>query len=205
MEMKWYSMISLSFPASWAAIVIASLLLFLYLFVQNEKEAANLWSNAFFSFIIIWKLTVILFYFKMTMKNPLTIVYFNGGLKGYWIAFVISLLYFAYKMTRSNKIGRNLIGEAWIFLIMAYEFTFFILNEESMLLSVSQFIVHLLFLVSIKLKFKQKESMIQAIVLFTAFQGFIYSIKGQLLSVPMLSYVVASLIIVVFIQRRANE
>ncbi len=203
--MKWYSMISLSFPASWAAIVIASLLLFLYLFVQNEKEAANLWSNAFFSFIIIWKLTVILFYFKMTMKNPLTIVYFNGGLKGYWIAFVISLLYFAYKMTRSNKIGRNLIGEAWIFLIMAYEFTFFILNEESMLLSVSQFIVHLLFLVSIKLKFKQKESMIQAIVLFTAFQGFIYSIKGQLLSVPMLSYVVASLIIVVFIQRRANE
>lgn len=205
MKLKWYSIASLSFPASWAAIAIAALLSFIYLTIRKEKEAADLVSNAFFIFVLAWKLSVILFHFQMTLKNPLTILYFNGGIKGYWIAIVASLLYLANKINRSHKVRNELFLDIWIFTVLIYELAFFILNGEQLLIASGQIVVMILFYTLIRWKSDQLKWHLQLLILFTAFQGFIYSLKGQLLSVPMLTYVVASLIIGYFIQRRLNE
>lgn len=100
-RMNWYTIGSFTFPASWAAIVISFLLTGIILRLLFKKQnIVDLYGNAVFIFIIIWKLSIVIFDFKTTISNPMTIVYFHGGLKGYWLGIMtvcIYLIYICYK------------------------------------------------------------------------------------------------------------
>ncbi|RST77515.1 hypothetical protein D4T97_003260 [Siminovitchia acidinfaciens] len=184
--MKWYSIGSLSFPASWAAIAAALILAYIYLRLQGEKQAAELYSNAFFIFVLTWKLSVILFYFETTVKNPLSIVYFNGGIRGYWLGIAAGFLYlfFAGKKSAVNKLH----VQVWIVVITIYELVFFLLNNGHILLSGFQIIGSILILLLTKKQSGNTVWSIQILILFICFQGLVYSMAGNLFSIQMMTY-----------------
>lgn len=193
--MRWFSIGSLSFPASWAAIAAAFLTAYLYLRLQRKKQAAELYSNAFFIFVVTWKLSVILFQFQSIIKNPLSIVYFNGGTKGYWLGFAASLIYLFRAEKKSNIREQGHHVEVWIVIITIYELVFYLLNKGHILLSGFQFLGNILIFLLMRKKSGDPVWSVQLLVLFTCFQGVVYSFQGKLLSAPMLTYTVGALIL----------
>lgn len=59
--------------------------------------------NAFIIWLIIWKGSILLLDPITTFQHPLTLLYYDGGIKGRWIASVITGLYLAYKIRRDKK------------------------------------------------------------------------------------------------------
>lgn len=191
--MKWYSIGSLSFPASWAAIAAAFFLTYLYLRLQGKKQDAELYSNAFFIFMLTWKLSVVLFYFETTFKNPLSIVYFNGGIKGYWLGIASGFLYLFFAGRKHAVI--KLHAEVWIVIITVYELVFYLLNNGHILLSVFQLIGSVLIIFLTRKHSGDTVRSIQMLILFTCFQGLVYSLAGNLLSIQMMTYSAGALIL----------
>lgn len=156
------------------------------------KETAERYSNAFFIFILIWKLSVILFQWELVKRQPLSVVYFDGGLKGFVLGTAAALIY----LLKTNKY-RAFHAEGWIVLITVYELVFYLFNQEHILLPGIQLIGNLLAIVWIRKKSGNVAESYQILVLFTAFQAFMYSLKGDLLSVPVITYTAVTLLLVV--------
>ena len=95
---------SVTVQASWVAIVSAILITSLFLYVRKEKVIADWYSNAVFLFILTWKLSVILFQFKMAISHPLTLLYFNGGMKGYWLGIAAIGIYTFFKLKKTSSV-----------------------------------------------------------------------------------------------------
>ncbi|RST61259.1 hypothetical protein D5F11_004255 [Siminovitchia terrae] len=193
--MKWYSVGSLSFPASWVAIAFAFIGAYLYLRLTQEKQAADLYSNAFFILILTWKLSVILFQFETIIKNPFSIVYFNGGMKGYWLGIAAAFLYFFLSEKKSQVQENTLHVKVWIVIITVYELVFYLLNKEHILFAGLQLIGGIAFFMLLNKNSGNPIWGIQILVFFTCFQGLIYSLEGNLLSVPIATYTSGTLLI----------
>ena len=188
--MKWYTIGPLSFPASWAAIGTAFLLTSLYFVIQRKKAVADDMGNAFFIFFLIWKLSVILLQFSTVIKNPLMILYFNGGWKGYALGMAGAFIYLCVKVLQ-NRLNSSLLVEAWMFSVLVYELAFYLLNARHILMGSIHILGAILFFLWTRKKAGQTIWQLQLLILFTCFQAFIYSFKGDMLSAPMATYVAA--------------
>lgn len=80
-------------PHSLAAFFIA-ILTFMF---RGKKEGAGQFENVLFIYIIVWKASYILFSFQEFVKAPLSILYFNGGVGGQLVAFIIVLFFAIWK------------------------------------------------------------------------------------------------------------
>lgn len=185
--MKWVSVGPVSVPTSWAAIVSAFLITGAYLFITKKKAASDWYGNAIFTFIVTWKLSVILFYLKMTLANPLNILYFNGGVKGYGLGILGALLYTVLSKRRS-VIGFSEAMLSWIITVSVYELVYGILNEEAIIMIIIQFLVNLVLVVLNIIKTPDRKWLMQIMVLFTSMQGLFYTLKADLFSLPMATY-----------------
>lgn len=186
--MKWYTIGSLTFPASWAAVGAAFLLTSLYFVIQRKKAVADDIANAFFIFFLTWKLSVILFQLSATLKNPMAILYFNGGWKGYVLGMAVALMYLYVQVLR-GRLSSGLLVEAWVFSVSIYELAFYLLNGQHIIIGVIHVLGSSLFLFGIRSKAGKKTWQLQLLILFTCFQALVYSFKGDMLSAPMATYV----------------
>ncbi|MBD8004641.1 hypothetical protein [Bacillus norwichensis] len=192
--MKWYSIGSLSFPASWAAVASAFIGAYLYLRLTRKKQAADFYSNTFFIIILTWKLSVILFQ-EAAIKNPFSVVYFNGGIKGYWLGIAAAFIYFFLSEKKHQVQENGLHMKVWIVIITIYELVFYFLSGEHILFAAFQLIVGIAFLILLRKNIRNPIWSIQILVFFTCFQGIIYSMAGNLLSVPIATYTSGTLLI----------
>ena len=178
---------SVTVQASWVAIASAILITSLFLYVRKEKVIADWYSNAVFLFILTWKLSVILFIQDGNFPSIDTFVFqwrHERVLHG--IAAIGIYTFFKLKKTSSVIIP-------WILTAAMYEFISKILGESHLWLTISQLTVNMVFLVFVIRSKGQLSWRIQILTLFTFIQGFIYSISGELLSVPMVTYVVIAI------------
>lgn len=98
----FYTIGSFTFPSSWAAIIVAFIVAYIAIRIWYGKQHAVRLADAFFYVIIVWKLSVVLIDFKMILRAPLGIVYFNGGIAG----FVLSLLFVMAKTLHECQNGK---------------------------------------------------------------------------------------------------
>lgn len=195
MIVKWYSIGSLSFPASWAAIAAAFIGAYLFLRLQRKKRIADVYSNAFFIFFVTWKLSVILFHFQTTIRNPLSIIYFNGGIKGYWLGVAAAFLYLILSAKKADIPEKGFHIQVWVLIITVYELVFYLLNDGHILLSGLHLAGNIIIFVLMKRKMGNILFSIQLLVLFTCFQALIYSLAGNLVSVPIMTYTAGAMIL----------
>lgn len=183
--MEWYSIGSVTFPASWGGILGALALGSLYTFLRRDKAVSDWYGNALFIFIVAWKLSVVLFDFPIVIRNPITILYFHGGLKGYGIGIAAALVY-TFLWWRKNGKAHQLV-EAWLFTVLAYELGFALLNHGAPILLAAQAAVNILLLYMFH-KNSKGAWRFQLLVLFTGWQAIIYSLQSNILSAPMITY-----------------
>ncbi|WOV85047.1 hypothetical protein PGH26_03720 [Sporosarcina jeotgali] len=77
-------------PSSWIAAVIGFILAWLAVKMKFGKPVADLFIDALFTTIIVWKLSVIVTDFETVRRAPLAILYFNGGTFGFLAGLVVA-------------------------------------------------------------------------------------------------------------------
>lgn len=180
----WYSIGSFTFPASWAAILFSFFVTFLFLYFWH-KRLSDWYSNAIFYFLIVWKLSIIIVDFQTVIQYPMTILYFNGGVAGYWIGLVVVLLYALKKDLHSSN-----VMIVWVVTVTAFEAADHVLLSQYVM-GITQLVINamLLFFFVKKIKGPQKEVWsLQLIVVFTLIQLLFNSFGGFHLTMNTWTY-----------------
>ncbi|WP_203363243.1 hypothetical protein [Bacillus sp. REN10] len=191
--MRWYTIGALTVPASQLAFVLAFLLLSFYLWCKKEKKIVDLYGNAVFLFILVWKFSIVIFSFSIVMEAPMSLLYFNGGGKGFWLAFIIVCLYVFWKWPRQQW---NDAIQIWLMMIVLFEGLLAMLNGQAGGLDLFRFAGG-----AAALAFFRR-SPLQVLMLFTLWQLLFESWAGNLFSMNGLSYSVMAVYFVML--RRKN-
>lgn len=119
-------------PSTWIAALIGFLIAWLAVRKKFGKQVADMWGDALFTIIIVWKLSVIVTDFETVRRAPTAILYFNGGMLGFisGIAVAALVLYFSRKpMPHLLKQGLFL---GIVFAQAGYQISMAVLNDGSL-------------------------------------------------------------------------
>ncbi|MCH4827298.1 hypothetical protein [Planococcus halocryophilus] len=118
--MSYVPIFHLTIPAIWVSVLIAAALTnFLLRFALKEKPGDWLW-NAVSLYILIWKLSYILFNFENFLEMPLSILYFNGGLYGHLLGIVLVIVYLTVTLIKQPKLANQPVF-AWLLFFVSYQ------------------------------------------------------------------------------------
>lgn len=149
-------------PLTWIAFLGASIITVLCLRWIFGKETSNLFSDYLFTFILVWKFSVILTDFKVLLQSPWTLLYFNGGSIGVICGFIAVILHIVYHRYR-KKIEMQQLYTLSIGLIQLQSFIRIILvtmQDETM---IARVVTYLGFGIIIFLTVRFKNEMVQMI------------------------------------------
>lgn len=119
----------------------------------------------------------------------MTILYFNGGAKGYWLGIVGAIIYTIIMKRKLITIDKHFNPVlAWIVTVSTYELAIGILNEGALWLIMFQFVINLVILFLLICKKEKIKLQVQLLILFTCIQGLVYSFKGEFFSSPVATY-----------------
>ena len=82
---KMFIIGSLTVPSTWIALITAFVVAYSAVRIRIGKYTADILLDAVFYFIIVWKLSVIFTNFNTVIKSPLSIIYFDGGILGFYL------------------------------------------------------------------------------------------------------------------------
>ncbi|MBS4200361.1 hypothetical protein KHA93_12035 [Bacillus sp. FJAT-49732] len=193
-KLTWYTIGTLSFPASWVSILSAFILAGVFLSLRKRKDTANWYGNVVFTFIITWKLSVILFQFKMILANPLSILYFNGGIKGFWLGVATAIVY-TYFYVKNNEVRIEEFVQAWLLFIVINEVVSSYVSHVTIMWQLVHLLIGTLVIILSLLKEKQLIWQLQILVLYIGVLAFFYSMQNQLLTLPIATYVIIAMIL----------
>lgn len=94
---QWFSIRALTLPATAVALLVAFFIVWLVLRIQFSKRWSGVYGDAIFTFILVWKFSLIVTDFKAVLAQPLALVYFNGGTIGVYCGVFAVLLQFLWK------------------------------------------------------------------------------------------------------------
>ncbi|WP_338751522.1 hypothetical protein [Bacillus sp. FJAT-52991] len=192
--MKWYTIGSITIPVSQLALGITFLLIGAYLWWKKEKDLLDVYGNTVFLFIIVWKFSIIIFSFSMVIEAPMSLLYFNGGERGLWLAVMAALMYMAWKWSPQQWYDGVKI---WMMVIVLFEMLLAMLSGQAGLLDTIRLAggaMALSFLIRAPL---------QVLWLFTLWQLLFESWAGEVVSTTGLLYIGVT-IYFVMIRRKQN-
>jgi hypothetical protein len=196
-SLKWYSIGAFSFPSTWGALIVSFIITGLFLRLYYGRNQYEWFGNSVFWFIVTWKFSVILFDFTGVLDQPLSVLYFNGGWKGFWLAVAVSLVYIYFKGDKKHLIS------AWFLVVLVYEGAAEFLADSASLLSAVNILVGFgLFYLLLK---KGKTEIV--LLLFTGIQILLNFIQGHPISTESAAYmlVTTSVLIMNRVGRDFNE
>lgn len=86
----------------WIAVFISFLFASLILRLFRKSSGDWLW-NGFFLYFIVWKFSYALFNFTFILKNPLSLIYFDGGIKGHFLALLLLGVYLYFFVRKTGE------------------------------------------------------------------------------------------------------
>ena len=202
MAETWYTIGSFTFPSPWGGILASFVLTYLFLYFWN-REASDWYSSAVFTFVIVWKLSVIVVDYQMVIEHPLTILYFHGGKIGYWLGILAALIYVYLK----KRVSSTNVITSWISTVVFFELVYHLL-ELDFLLAVIQFVINgTLFIFLLKKSNGPKWDMwaVQFVIVFTLLQFFYQSIlEGFAFTTDTWTYLAVMIYLILLYGRRKH-
>lgn len=114
---EWYSIRTLTLPATAVALLITFFIVWLILRLQFSKKWSELYSDAIFTFIIVWKLSLLVTDFKTVVNNPITLLYFNGGTMGVLLGVIVVSLQIWRKRQSLQLEEQEMIAGSWAIIL----------------------------------------------------------------------------------------
>lgn len=177
--------------AAFAAIFIGALI-----YRAREKKSIGDWYwNSFFIYIAIYKLSYVVFNFKMFLDTPFSLLYFNGGTEGQILAFagIAAYLYWiARKKESMVKVTEYL--PAYFLFFLLYWTGLFVFSEDFIAAGVQA----LLALVFGAFYFKRMELSKEYAILFLMLEALVLSLFSNLLSAENLLILALGIYLLVF-------
>lgn len=127
---------NITLQTEWGATLLA-LLLFMLIEKFIRKKSSGWFQDVLINYILVWKLSYILFEFPLFISNPLSVLYFNGGSRGHILGLLVAFLLLVRK-TKKNK--EEIDWRNWLFSFSG----FYLLFQASMYLFSKQMIVGIL-------------------------------------------------------------
>lgn len=90
--MIYFQLGSLNVPALWLVAFLALVVSFFMCRAIGNKIGEWYWNGASLYFLV-WKLSYIPFNFELFMETPLSLIFFNGGTKGHFLALAFLAVY----------------------------------------------------------------------------------------------------------------
>lgn len=146
--MTYITLGQFSIPITWIAFFIA---IFYSDFRSKNKDenTDKIISRLFWFYVIIWKLSYIIFSWESFVQAPMSILYFDGGLKGNILAFMVMMIVL---VKHQARIEWEVLWQYWTRFIAAHQFVTYILMEQWVIA-----IIWLALLLVLELKQKQKQ------------------------------------------------
>ena len=130
---EWYSIRTLTLPATAIALLITFFIVWLILRLQFSKKWSELYSDAIFTFIIVWKLSLLATDFKTVVSNPITLLYFNGGTIGVYLGVIVASLQIWRRRNRLQLEGEDMTAYSWAIILTQsiYQMLVVLLNDNN--------------------------------------------------------------------------
>lgn len=131
--MSYFTIGRWTVPASLLAITLAVIISYFVFFGKEKRQPGDWYWNSLLLFVIIYKLSYAILNFSLFISFPMSLIYFNGGIKGQLIAAVFIAIYL-FRLYKKNK--PNLLDETTFLLMItffAFQIVFNLLEQNFML------------------------------------------------------------------------
>lgn len=130
--MTYLTIGSLTIPSVWLASIAGLILASLLHWIINGEKIEEWYWNGFFLYFLIWKLSYILFQFKLFLDMPLSIIYFNGGLEGHFLALIILSVYLIFITGKKYPSIYKESARIFLFYFISYQVVINLLEKNQM-------------------------------------------------------------------------
>lgn len=179
--MEFIQIANVTLPVQQPAVIIALFGAWLYARIQYGKSFADQFSNVAFLFVIVWKFSIVLFQFPLVLQAPMSVLYFNGGIYGFWLGLAAALFYTYMKKMSSFKTAR-----AWAAILVLYPLALSALTGTWTVWTIVQVAGSILFF------FVAKEGLERALTLLLFWQLLFLSAEGRLIGIESLVYIIVT-------------
>lgn len=106
-------------------------------YLRDMAERSSILSyvtNAFLIWLFVWKGSYIIFHFIEFSQQPISLLYFDGGERGRWLASIVTAVYIGFKFSKQNLSLNRWINIATCFTFaawLAYHVLFIVTGEVS--------------------------------------------------------------------------
>ncbi|KUF35273.1 hypothetical protein [Lysinibacillus sp. F5] len=130
---EWYSIRALTLPATAVALLITFIIVWLILRVQFSKKWSEVYADAIFTFLIVWKLSLLVTDFKAVVNNPMSLLYFNGGTIGVYLGVIVVSLQIWRKRHNLQFEKQDIIPCSWAIILTQsiYQMIVVLLNDNT--------------------------------------------------------------------------
>lgn len=192
-------------PSSWIALIVAFVVAYSAIRMKYGKSIAEVLADAIFYFMIVWKLSVIVTDFGSVIKSPLSIVYFHGGLVGFYLGLFVAAISVLIKLKRRGlaRIDSVALFVGVVLIQAIYQVMMVLLNEGALVAQIMTIMFFTLFAIFIWIIVgKVESSPIQLALLFMAMHFFVAAFQpAGVLGTSVLATLMISLFFSVFLFR----
>ncbi|MEK4425987.1 redoxin family protein [Solibacillus sp. FSL K6-1523] len=128
--MDYLSIGSINVPYSWLAFLVA-----IFISEWMTKKNKDVQLDAYlFLYIIIWKLSYVIFYFDAFITAPLSILYFDGGMNGHYLAIFVTVLQL---IRKRQSLQLDDLWQGFLIFIASYHIIFGLLQQNWLIVILS--------------------------------------------------------------------
>lgn len=128
--MTYFHIGNISIPAVWLSSLLALIVSALLARLAGGKKTGEWHWNAFFLYTAVWKLSYIPFNLEMFVNMPLSLVYFNGGLRGHFLGLTaLSLYLMVFAIKKYGPIHQEMVHHLFLFYVSFESILNFIENK----------------------------------------------------------------------------
>ncbi|ANU17232.1 hypothetical protein BBI11_09470 [Planococcus maritimus] len=118
--MSYVPIFHLTVPAVWVAVLLAAAVANLLMRVAVKQKMGDWYWNALAFYILVWKLSYIVFHWQHFLDMPLSLLYFNGGLYGHLLATAFVIGYLLLAQRKQTAVAEQ-AAAAWLLFFLAYQ------------------------------------------------------------------------------------
>lgn len=205
---SFFTIGSLSVPSSWIALMVAFVVAYSAVRIRFGKKQAEIIGDAFFSLVIVWKLSIVLTDFNSVLRSPLAIVYFHGGAVGFYLGllFIAGKTLWDMKKGRLDANGFRALFTGAVLVQVVYQVMMVLLNEGEMIAQVVTVVVFGLFAVFFWINSGKADNWpVQLALVFMAVHVFVAAVQpDEFMRTPLITTVVMGLFFVIVFMRKLD-